>query len=157
MHTPVFSPDLSSPHAAMTAVVDYFEALHPGDVAHLSSLYCDDAFFKDPFNAVQGLPAIVRIFDHMFDTLHAPRFVITERVQDRAQCMVTWDFFFAPRSAPHKPMTIHGATHFVLREQDGVWRVAVHRDYWDAAEELYEKLPLLGSLMRWLKKKVASA
>ena len=27
----------------------------------------------------------------------------------------------------------------------------MHRDYWDAAEELYEKLPLLGALMRWLK------
>ena len=30
----------------------------------------------------------------------------------------------------------------------------VHRDYWDAAEELYEKLPLLGALMRWLKRRV---
>jgi hypothetical protein len=25
-------------------------------------------------------------------------------------------------------------------------------DYWDAAEELYEKLPVLGGLMRWLKR-----
>jgi len=28
-----------------------------------------------------------------------------------------------------------------------------HRDYWDAAEELYEKLPVIGALMRWLKKR----
>jgi hypothetical protein len=28
-----------------------------------------------------------------------------------------------------------------------------HRDYWDAAEELYEKIPVLGGLMRWLKKR----
>jgi len=41
----------------------------------------------------------------------------------------------------------------VLREDQGTWRVAVHRDYWDAAEELYEKLPVLGSLMRWLKRR----
>jgi len=32
-------------------------------------------------------------------------------------------------------------------------RIAMHRDYWDAAEELYEKLPLLGSLMRWLRRR----
>jgi hypothetical protein len=32
-------------------------------------------------------------------------------------------------------------------------RIAMHRDYWDAAEELYEKLPLLGGLMRWLKRR----
>ena len=156
MHTPVFSPDLSSPHAAMTAVVDYFEALHPGDVAHLSSLYCDDAFFKDPFNAVQGLPAIVRIFDHMFDTLVEPRFVITQSVQQGEHCFVTWDFVFAPKSSPRQTMTIRGASHMVLKQDGDIWRVALHRDYWDAAEELYEKLPILGSLMRWLKKKLAS-
>jgi hypothetical protein len=34
--------------------------------------------------------------------------------------------------------------------------VSVHRDYWDAAEELYEKLPLLGALMRWLKRQARS-
>ena len=42
----------------------------------------------------------------------------------------------------------------------GIWRAAthraqgrilLHRDYWDAAEELYEKIPLVGALMRWLK------
>ena len=33
---------------------------------------------------------------------------------------------------------------------DGAGRVTLHRDYWDAAEELYAKLPLLGCLMRGL-------
>jgi hypothetical protein len=31
--------------------------------------------------------------------------------------------------------------------------VNYHRDYWDAAGELYEQLPLVGGLMRWLKKR----
>jgi len=35
-------------------------------------------------------------------------------------------------------------------------RISLHRDYWDAAEELYEKLPLLGALMRWLKRQANS-
>ena len=46
---------------------------------------------------------------------------------------------------------MRGASHLVLAA-DG--RIAVHRDYWDVAEELYEKLPLLGALMRWLKRRV---
>lgn len=36
---------------------------------------------------------------------------------------------------------------------DAEGRTVMHRDYWDAAEELYEKLPLLGGLMRWLKRR----
>ena len=51
------------------------------------------------------------------------------------------------------PQTIRGGSHLVFSE-DGL--VTLHRDYWDAAEELYEKLPVVGSLMRWLKKRANS-
>jgi hypothetical protein len=48
---------------------------------------------------------------------------------------------------------IRGGSHLKYAT-DG--RIALHRDYWDAAEELYEKLPGLGSLMRWLKRRANS-
>ena len=41
-------------------------------------------------------------------------------------------------------------SHLVL---DAQGRITLHRDYWDAAEELYEKLPGVGALMRWLKRR----
>jgi ketosteroid isomerase-like protein len=146
-----------TPEAAMQRVVHFFEHLQPTDVTRMADTYTSDAQFKDPFNEVQGVPAIARVFAHMFESLDAPRFVITTHVQQGAQCFVTWDFLFAvPRIDGGQLQTIRGATHFVLREDAGVWRVAVHRDYWDAAEELYEKLPVVGGLMRWLKKRANS-
>lgn len=145
-----------TPEDALAKVLHFFEHLQPQDVAKIPAFYCAHARFKDPFNEVEGTEAIARIFHHMFETLVAPRFVITQSVRQGAQCFVTWDFMFAPRSSPNARMTIRGASHLVLQEEAGAWRVSVHRDYWDAAEELYEKLPILGSLMRWLKKKLAS-
>jgi len=146
-----------TPEAALQRVVHFFEHLQAADVARMGDVYTQDAQFKDPFNEVQGLSAIEGIFAHMFEALEAPRFVITQHVQQGAQCFVTWDFLFAmPRIQNGAVQTIRGATHFVLREESGVWRIAVHRDYWDAAEELYEKLPVLGSLMRWLKQRANS-
>ncbi|WP_310644496.1 nuclear transport factor 2 family protein [Limnohabitans sp.] len=143
--------------AALQRVVDFFEQLQPADVARISDIYTADAQFKDPFNEVQGAPAIEAIFAHMFRELDAPRFVITQRVQQGAQCFVTWDFLFGMRRFDAgRTQTIRGASHLVLREDAGVWRVAVHRDYWDAAEELYEKLPVVGRLMRWLKQRANS-
>lgn len=145
-----------TPEAAMQRVVHFFEHLQPEDVKQIALLYTPDAQFKDPFNQVQGTPAIERIFSHMFEALDHPRFVITQQVQQDAQCFVTWDFLFSnPRMSSGATQLIRGATHFVLREDAGVWRVAVHRDYWDAAEELYEKLPVVGGLMRWLKSRVS--
>lgn len=144
-----------SAEAAVQAVVDFYEHLQASDLARIADLYTEDAQFKDPFNEVQGIPAIAQIFTHMFDKLQAPRFVITQQVQQGVHCFVTWDFIFGLQGVnAGQAMTIRGASHLVLREDAGQWRVAVHRDYWDAAEELYEKLPVLGSLMCWLKRRM---
>jgi ketosteroid isomerase-like protein len=148
---------VDTPEAAMQRVVQLFNQLQPSDVSRLHEFYTADAKFKDPFNDVQGVPAIERIFSHMYVALDKPRFVVTQLVHQGEHAFVTWDFLFAMRKyQPHVTQTIRGATHFVLREEQGVWRVAVHRDYWDAAEELYEKLPVVGSLMRWLKRQANS-
>lgn len=134
-------------------VVEVFERLLPGDVARLGELYTDDAHFKDPFNEVQGLPAIRGIFEHMFVALDGPRFEIRDVLVQGEQCFLTWDFVFRMKRLRRDEQRIHGGSHLRFAP-DG--RVAMHRDYWDAAEELYEKLPVLGGLMRWLKRRANS-
>ena len=137
-------------HHAVARVVDYFETLTPQSVAALGVFYDAHARFKDPFNDVQGLAAIEPIFAHMFEALESPRFIVTQQVVQGTQCFLTWEFRFRFKSWQRQTeQCILGASHLVFSPQG---RVTLHRDYWDAAEELYEKLPLVGSLMRWLKK-----
>ena len=139
---------MKSSDPRVQGIVDAFEQLAPADVARLGTWYHEDACFKDPFNEVVGLAAIQRIFAHMFERLEAPRFVIRDTLVQGDACFLSWDFSFG--SGPRR-ITVRGASHLVFGA-DG--RVARHRDYWDAAEELYEKLPLLGALMRWLRRRV---
>jgi steroid Delta-isomerase len=129
-------------------IVDLFEALTPSDVARLADYYSADARFKDPFNEVQGLAQVQRIFAHMFVALDAPRFVVRDIVVQGEQCFLTWDFMFRFKRYSRELQTVRGGSHLVL---DAAGLITLHRDYWDAAEELYEKLPLVGALMRWLK------
>lgn len=146
--------DRVSTDHAVDRLVGYFEQLSPQSVAQLGALYGAQARFVDPFNDVVGLSAIEGIFTHMFVALDAPRFVITTRIVQGQQCFLTWDFHFRFKSV-HKdtPQCIRGGSHIVFSEQG---LVALHRDYWDAAAELYEKLPVIGALMRWLKKRANS-
>lgn len=134
------------------AVVATFEDLTADRLDSLGSLYASDARFKDPFNDVQGRSAIRAIFAHMFQTLDRPRFVIQEVVVQGDQCFLSWDFHFRMKRFRRDAQCIHGGSHLRFGA-DG--RIALHRDYWDAAEELYAKLPLLGSLMRWLKRRAS--
>ncbi len=129
----------------------FFATLTPQSVAQLHTLYDAQATFKDPFNEVQGLPEVERIFRHMYVALDQPHFVITGQLVDGAQAFLTWEFrFHFKRFDTQTLQTVRGASHVVFNDQG---LVTLHRDYWDAAEELYEKLPVVGALMRWLKKR----
>jgi ketosteroid isomerase-like protein len=134
----------------LDATVDWFETLTPETVARIDAIYAADAFFKDPFNEVRGVPAIRRIFEHMFVQVKNPRFHITERWEHERGAALLWDFTF---EAGGRTQTVRGASHLQFAP-DG--RIAHHRDYWDAAEELYEKVPVLGALMRAIKRRLAA-
>jgi hypothetical protein len=87
----------------------------------------------------------------MFVALDQPNFVITRQVVDGAQAFLTWEFRFRFKRFDTVTLQIvRGASHVAFNPQGAV---TMHRDYWDAAEELYEKLPVVGSLMRWLKQR----
>ena len=150
MQTPDTAP---STEDAVTRVIAFFESLSPTDVATIGQFYAPQARFKDPFNEVVGVPAIQAIFAHMFEALEHPRFVVTGRVVQGQQCFLTWDFLFEFKNYHRgETQTVRGASHLVLDPQG---LIVLHRDYWDAAEELYEKLPVVGALMRWLRRRAA--
>jgi steroid Delta-isomerase len=135
-------------------IVDFFEQLTPALVTHMADFYTVDAYFKDPFNEVQGLPQVQHIFNHMYKALHQPHFVVTERVVQGDQCFLVWDFkFHFKRFDTTYEQTVRGTSHLKFAPNG---RVHYHRDYWDAAEELYAKLPVVRVLMRWLKQRANS-
>lgn len=154
MRTPSL-PDSDAATPPVERIAAFFENFQLADLSRLGELYDRDAQFKDPFNEVRGLPAIERVYAHMFRTLEAPRFVVTSRLGGAGECFLAWEFSFRfRRYAAARAQLVRGGSHLRLAA-DG--RITAHRDYWDAAEEVYEKLPLLGGLMRWLKRRAAAA
>lgn len=154
MHDPHKAPLHSSapqPNVAQRVkqVVDFYTQLQPNRLPELHHWYAPTARFKDPFHAVQGPAAIEAIFRHMYASLQEPHFVVTQQVLEGAQCFLIWDFHFRLRRFDTRTLhTIHGTSHLVFNAQG---QIELHRDYWDSAEELYEKIPGLGGFMRWLK------
>ena len=139
---------------AVQNLINFFERLDPDSLKNLANIYSQEARFKDPFNDVLGVKGIESIFTHMFETLDSPRFIVTERIVQDRQCFLVWEFRFRFKRFDTESMqTIHGGSHLKFNA-DG--KVTLHRDYWDAAEELYEKLPMVRVLMRWLKRRASS-
>lgn len=138
----------------LDALIQFYNDFSPASVARFPEFYSDDAWFKDPFNEVRGITAIQRIFTHMFGQVDAPRFVVTEKVVDANGAMLVWEFCFrVKRWGKGETQLMRGVSHLKF---DAAGKVCYHRDYWDTAEELYMKLPAIGTLMRGLRRMLAA-
>ena len=138
--------------AAVERVKAFYERMQSDDLDRLGEVYAPHAYFRDPFNEVRSLEEVRRVLAQMFVHLDDCRFVFHDTIVDGNGAMLTWDMTFRIRRLkPRELRSIHGATHLKF---DAAGRVAYHRDYWDAADELYAKLPVIGALMRWLKRKM---
>lgn len=142
----------SAAESPTARVVRYFETLTPAALAGIDAVYAREARFKDPFNDVHGVTAIRRVYAHMFETLAEPRFVVLDSIASPGRCFLVWQLHFRQAGAG-RPRVVHGSSHLRF-DTDG--RIESHRDYWDAAEEIYEHVPLLGHLLRLVRRRLAA-
>ena len=125
------------------AYCDFFESLNRDSLGQLENLFTADALFTDPFNRVRGPAAVRRIFEHLLRHYPQARFKVLECNLSGNIAYLLWSF----QPQPDKVLLIEGVSRVQLAP-DG--RVQAHRDYWDAASELYARLPVLGAPMRCL-------
>jgi ketosteroid isomerase-like protein len=127
-------------------LLDWYQRLSPSSLEIIDRLYHESASFQDPFNHVQGPAQIAAVFQHMFNTTQHPTFVV-EQVQTEGDiAWVSWRFSCLMGG---RNISIEGVSKLVFTT-DG--RVIRHRDYWDASD-LYQQLPLLGTMVRMLKRR----
>ncbi len=146
---------MSDTSQAMARVVEFYETLSPASLARIAEVYAADARFTDPFNEVCGVPAIEKVFRHMYEQVQAPCFRVIHRMAEGDEAWLAWEFQFHFRGWKEAELQcIRGATHLRFAA-DG--RVMAHRDYWDSGEELYSRLPLVGTLVSWLRRRMSAA
>lgn len=130
--------------------IAFFSQLTEESLGDLSSLFSVNARFKDPFNDVVGVDHIKKVFQHMYATTEVPRFIVNHHAQNDNKLFLQWDFLFTKNN---KEWSISGSSMVTFNEQD---QAIEHIDYWDPAEQIYSKIPLLRSLIILLTKKLAA-
>ena len=132
-------------------ITHFFESLTQNtSIDHFKTIYNESVRFKDPFNEVTGINSVYNVFAHMYRNLDNPRFIIIEYVDKGNIAYVKWEFHFSFKNESTKQM-FQGVSRF---EMDDEGRVIEHIDYWDAAEHMFEKMPIIGWLIRAIKRKI---
>ena len=130
-----------------------FAALDASNLARLGELYSDDILFRDPLHEVRGLPAVRGYFGELYANISELRFDFYGFDQSaEGEGYLRWTMSYRhPRLRGGELIRVEGCSHLLW--SDG--KVHRHRDYFDAGALLYEHLPVLGSLIRWLKRRLA--
>ncbi|MBT2772536.1 nuclear transport factor 2 family protein [Halomonas sp. ISL-60] len=139
--------------AALEAFCAFFNKLDNTCTEKLYEVYTEDVVFSDPLHKIEGREALERYFLSMYENVKQCQFSYHTRQLQNNQAFVTWTMVFVhPKLAGGRTIEVEGCSALTFSE-DG--RVMRHRDYFDAGAMLYEHLPLMGSVIRWLKKRLA--
>lgn len=130
---------------------DVIQHLNSDNLDELTQVFAPSARFEDPFNDVVGHEAIKQVFAHGFRRCPGMRFLVEEIacVAESSVAYFHWRFFCG---APEQ-LTLTGVSRVVFDEQGFVIE---HVDYWDPVAQLYEKLPIIGGLARWVRRRLSA-
>lgn len=116
----------------------------------LPELYAPGFVFRDAFHQIDGDFAALRAyFARILSALHETRFIVEDVATGTDGVYVRWRWEWR-RKEKDELHVVPGVTH--LRIADDL--ITYHQDLFDAASGFYETLPVVGSVLRVIKKRI---
>jgi hypothetical protein len=137
--------------AKAAAYADYFARVSPENLEELRTLCAPEVRFRDPFNDIRGQDKIIQVFAQMYEDVASPAFEVTDHAVSGSRSYMRWIFRFNNKKTG-KSFSVDGMTevHF-----DDAGLVTAHLDHWDVASQLYEHVPVLGFVLRKIRRRLA--
>tara|TARA_B110000438_G_scaffold298716_1_gene347473 strand:+ start:346 stop:780 length:435 start_codon:yes stop_codon:yes gene_type:complete len=118
----------------------------PEVLQELDTIYTNDVQYEDPINKGKGLPHIKLILDDLLKVFQGVQFESIQSTNDDEFAFVSWKMRYKFRKRAYE---IDGVSRLRFNESG---QITEHKDYWDASFPLYGTFPIIGSIMKLIKK-----
>ena len=130
-----------------------YNKLKKGDIQrHIEPLYSADIVFVDPANRIEGRQRMLEHFESLYENLSSCTFEYHDQdcITSSDSALLVWTMQFNhKRLAGGKTIQVEGSTLLRFHNQ-----IFYHRDWFDLGEMLYENLPIVGGLVKSIKRKL---
>ncbi len=116
---------------------------------YIRDVYAPNAYYRDSFTEKRGIENIETYFIEGARTTHQLAFDLQNVAVDDGNYFFRWITQVSLNGKEDDVIHLPGISH-VRFDKEG--RVIFEEDFWDAGV-IYERLPIIGSFIRWLKKK----
>lgn len=127
----------------------YFSAMNLSDIDVLDGIYSEDVIFIDPIHQIEGLKNLKSYFKKLNENLLEGSFLFVSESESGNTVYLQWEMNIKLKR-PDKTVKASGISVLTIDR-----KIIKQRDYFDAGELFYENIPVLGSIIRFLKKKIA--
>ncbi len=143
-------PDSRAQTGAILAYLRFLETLTAENLSDLRGYVAADVRFRDPFNDVTGREAMQRVFERMFEDLREVSFAVEETAVKPGVGFARWRFRAClARAGRRLDFTGFSEIH---AGPDGL--ITGHHDVWDPTAALFDQVPVLGLILRRLKRRL---
>lgn len=129
---------------------NYFTLLDFNNDSILGEIYSNNVVFTDPIHEIYGIEELNKYFNKLNDNLIEGSFQFTDESTVDDKTYLSWEMNLKLKR-PKKNVKTSGISVLTIEE-----KIISQRDYFDAGELFYENIPILGSIIRFLKKKMAN-
>jgi steroid delta-isomerase len=126
-----------------------FEELSMERLEGIEGFVSADIKFKDPFNELSGLDAFRRLLVKTLNDVKGLKFKVTHRAWTENILFLRWSFEGEVKGLNY--WKVEGMSEINFDERG---LICQHIDHWDAAGQFYEKLPLIGTIIRIIRRRL---
>jgi hypothetical protein len=126
---------------------NYFSPIDFNRGSILDEIYSNDIVFKDPIHKIHGIENLKLYFQKLNENLIEGTFHFTDESILENKAYLSWEMNLKLKR-PKKNVKASGISVLIIED-----KIISQRDYFDAGELFYENIPILGSIIRSIKKK----
>jgi len=139
---------------ALNTFLDTYQQLDRNTLSLLPTIYEDEVTFVDPMHTVHGLGDLKEYFAGLYENVKEVSFDFGHRIVADKHACIQWRMRFAHRRlASGRPVVVDGVSVLKFSEHG---KVVHHRDYFDVGSMVYEHIPVVGRIIRYLKEKIST-
>jgi hypothetical protein len=133
---------------------EFFKKLDGDHLQLVDEFYDQDVEFQDPVHKVHGAAGMKKYYGQLYQNVKSVHFEFSQTVAEGQSVVLVWKMFLqTDKLNGGKEFSVDGTSVITF---GGPLRKAIkHRDYFDLGEFIYERIPVLRSVIEMIKGKLA--
>ena len=138
----------------LTEIQSLFNNFNSDTLDLADDFYDPDVVFRDPIVELRGRDALKAYYSDMYENVTSIRFDFSGGIEKDEEAVVFWTMELRAKGLKGgEPVLLDGASHIKFGGESG--KAIYHRDFFDMGAFVYENVPVLGSIVRFTKKRLS--